>query len=162
MLTAGCGGMGGAQPLAVTMCGGVCLVVDVDAARLQRRVDTRYLDVIAPDLKSAVELAESARRERRALSVGVVGNAARTHPALVQRGFRPDLVTDQTSAHDPLYGYLPLDVTLEGAAALRTKDGAAMLRRARESMAKQVDAMLAWLDDGVPVFDYGNNLRAQA
>ena len=162
VLTAGCGGMGGAQPLAVTMCGGVCLIVDVDRTRLQRRVDTRYLDVIAPDLASGVALAEDARRAGRALSVGVVGNAADTHPALRKLGFRPDLVTDQTSAHDPLYGYLPLDVTLEGAAALRAEDAAGMLRRARESMARQVEAMLGWLDAGVPVFDYGNNLRAEA
>ncbi len=162
VLTAGCGGMGGAQPLAVTMCGGVCLVVDVDRTRLQRRVDTRYLDVIADDLPSAVALVEEARTQRRALSVGVVGNAAHTHPALRELGFRPDLVTDQTSAHDPLYGYLPLDVTLDGARALRAADPTGAVRRARESMARQVDAMLGWLHDGVPVFDYGNNLRAEA
>ncbi|MBI1947975.1 MAG: urocanate hydratase [Deltaproteobacteria bacterium] len=162
VLTAGCGGMGGAQPLAVTMCGGVCLIVDVDRARLQRRVDTRYLDVIADDLPSAVKLAEEARAQRRALSVGVVGNAAETHPTLRKLGCRPDLVTDQTSAHDPRFGYLPLDVTLAGAAELRVRDAAGVVRRARESMARQVDAMLGWLADGVPVFDYGNNLRAEA
>ena len=162
VLTAGCGGMGGAQPLAVTMCGGVCLVVDVDRTRLQRRVDTRYLDVIANDLPSAVAIAEEARTQRRPLSVGVVGNAADTHPALRRLGVRPDLVTDQTSAHDPLYGYLPLDVTPEGARALRASDPTGVVRRARESMAKQVEAMLGWLNDGVPVFDYGNNLRAEA
>ncbi len=162
VLTAGCGGMGGAQPLAVTMCGGVCLVVDVDRTRLQRRVDTRYLDVVADDLPSAVAIAEEARAQRRPLSVGVVGNAAHTHPALRKLGFRPDLVTDQTSAHDPLHGYLPLDATLEGARALRAGDPSGMVRRARESMAKQVEAMLGWLNEGVPVFDYGNNLRAEA
>ncbi len=162
VLTAGCGGMGGAQPLAVTMCGGVCLIVDVDKTRLQRRVDTRYLDVIAGDLDEAVRLVEDARKERRALSVGVVGNAASTHPELRRRGFRPDLVTDQTSAHDPLYGYLPLDVSVDDAAGLRTRDPQGTLGRARASMARHVEAMLAFLDDGVPVFDYGNNLRAEA
>jgi urocanate hydratase len=162
VLTAGCGGMGGAQPLAVTMAGGVCLIVDVDRTRLQRRVDTRYLDVIAGDLESAVKIAEEAKVQRKPLSVGVVGNAADTHPRLRKMGFRPDLITDQTSAHDPLYGYLPLDVAFESAPELRTRDPQGLVRRARESMARHVEAMLGWLDDGVPVFDYGNNLRAEA
>ena len=162
VLTAGCGGMGGAQPLAVTMCGGVCIVVDVDATRLQRRVDTRYLDVLADDLLSAVALARAAKSEGRPLSIGVVGNAADTHPRLRALGFHPDLVTDQTSAHDPLYGYLPLGVALSEAASLRAADATAYLARARDSMKMHVDAMLAWLDEGVPVFDYGNNLRAEA
>ncbi|HEY4220086.1 MAG TPA: urocanate hydratase [Myxococcota bacterium] len=162
VLTAGCGGMGGAQPLAVTMCGGACLVVDVDRSRLQRRVDTRYLDVIADDLEHGVRLVEEARTNKKALSVGVVGNAAHTHPALLKQGFRPDLVTDQTSSHDPLYGYLPLDAALADAQALRDADKAAYLARARKSMAQHVDAMVGFLDAGVPVFDYGNNLRAEA
>jgi urocanate hydratase len=162
VLTAGCGGMGGAQPLAVTMCGGVCLIIDVDKTRLQRRIDTRYLDVIASSLEEGVALANQAKRDRKALSIGVVGNAAQTHPALRAMGFKPDLVTDQTSAHDPSYGYVPAGVALADTAAYREKDGPALLARVRASMAVQVNAMLAWLDDGVPVFDYGNNLRAEA
>jgi urocanate hydratase len=162
VLTAGCGGMGGAQPLAVTMCGGVCLIVDVDLSRLQRRVDTRYLDVIAPSLEEAVKLCEQAKAEGRALSVGVVGNAAITHPRLRAMGFRPDLVTDQTSAHDPRYGYLPEDMTMASAASLRQTDPQTVVEHARVSMKHQLDAMLAWLDEGVPVFDYGNNIRAEA
>lgn len=162
VLTAGLGGMGGAQPLAVKMCGGVCLAVDVDETRIRRRLETRYLDVVAKDLDEAVQIAEDARRERRAVSIGVVGNAAFTHKELLARGFKPDLVTDQTSAHDPLYGYLPTDVTVEGAAELRARDPQGFLTRARESMRAQVEAMLGFLDAGVPVFDYGNNLRAEA
>ena len=162
VLTAGCGGMGGAQPLAVTMAGGVCIVVDVDATRLQRRVETRYLDVVAPSLPAALILAENAKKDSRALSIGVVGNAADTHPRLRTLGFRPDLVTDQTSAHDPLYGYLPNHVPFAQAAALRSTDPHTFLRDARASMKTQLDAMIAWLDEGVPVFDYGNNIRAEA
>jgi urocanate hydratase len=162
VLTAGCGGMGGAQPLAVTMCGGVCLIIDIDPTRLQRRIDTRYLDVIANSLEEGVAMAEQARHYRRAVSIGVVGNAAHTHPRLRALGFKPDLVTDQTSAHDPSYGYIPLGVPLEETAAFRTRDNAGLLAKVRASMAVQVNAMLAWLDDGVPVFDYGNNLRAEA
>ena len=162
VLTAGCGGMGGAQPLAVTMCGGVCLVVDVDLTRLQRRIETRYLDVIATSLQEAVAVCEKAKAEGRALSVGVVGNAAVTHPALRHLGFRPDLVTDQTSAHDPRYGYLPEDITLADAIGLRQSDPQRIVEGARVSMVHQIEAMLAWLDEGVPVFDYGNNIRAEA
>ncbi len=162
VLTAGCGGMGGAQPLAVTMCGGVCLIVDVDVTRLQRRVETRYLDVIAPTLKDAVALCEAAKGEGRALSVGVVGNAAITHPQLRAMGFLPDLVTDQTSAHDPRYGYVPEDMTLSAASDLRQSEPQRVVEHARVSMKHQLDAMLGWLDDGVPVFDYGNNIRAEA
>jgi urocanate hydratase len=162
VLTAGLGGMGGAQPLAVKMAGGVCIAVDVDATRVQRRVETRYLDEVATDLGDAVRRAEKAKREGRRLSIGVVGNAAQTHPALVKMGFMPDLVTDQTSAHDPLYGYVASDVTIEGAQALREQDSDGYLRRVRASMVTHVSAMLHWLDAGVPVFDYGNNLRAEA
>ena len=162
VLTAGLGGMGGAQPLAVSMCGGVSINVDVDPTRIQRRLDTRYLDVVADSLEDAVARAEAAKEKGEALSIGVVGNAAQTHPALRAQGFRPDLVTDQTSAHDPAYGYLAADVSVEGAEAERAADREGYLRRVRESMARQVEAMLGWLDDGVPVFDYGNNLRAEA
>ncbi len=162
VLTAGLGGMGGAQPLAVKMCGGVALCVEVDATRMQRRIETRYLDVVADDLDDAVQKAEAAKAKGEALSIGVLGNAAETHPALRARGFVPDLVTDQTSAHDPLLGYIPADTTLEGARALREKDKAGYIQSVRKSMARQVEAMLGWLDDGVPVFDYGNNLRAEA
>ncbi len=162
VLTAGLGGMGGAQPLAVTMAGGVCLAVEIDATRVQRRLDTRYLDVMARDLDDAVAQAEDARARRVPLSIGVVGNAADVHWQLLQRGFRPDLVTDQTSAHDPLYGYVPTDMSLAAAAAARVADPASFVTRARASMAKHVLAMLAFLDAGVPVFDYGNNLRAEA
>ena len=162
VLTAGCGGMGGAQPLAVTMAGGVCVVVDVDATRLQRRVETRYLDEVAPTLEEALRRAEEAKKAKTPLSVGVVGNAADTHPRLRAMGFRPDLVTDQTSAHDPLYGYLPNDVAFADADGLRRTDPQGFVSRARESMKRQLDAMIGWLDDGVPVFDYGNNIRAEA
>jgi len=162
VLTAGCGGMGGAQPLAVTMCGGVCLIVDVDVTRLQRRIETRYLDEIAPSLADAVKRCEAAKAEGRALSVGVVGNAAITHPELRAMGFRPDLVTDQTSAHDPRYGYLPEELSMAAAAPIRQSDPTAVVERARVSMKHQLDAMLSWLDEGVPVFDYGNNIRAEA
>jgi urocanate hydratase len=162
VLTAGCGGMGGAQPLAVTMCGGVCLIVDVDASRLQRRVETRYLDIVAPSLDEAVRLVMEAKERKKALSVGVVGNAAVTHPALRRMGFRPDLVTDQTSAHDPLYGYLPSDLDFADGPAERSAHPRELVERARLSMKVQLDAMLAWLDEGVPTFDYGNNIRAEA
>ena len=162
VLTAGCGGMGGAQPLAVTMCGGVCVVVDVDATRLQRRIETRYLDVVADSLDAAVALATEARDAGKALSIGVLGNAADTHPRLRAMGFRPDLVTDQTSAHDPRFGYLPNDVSMVDAVGLRESDPQGLVAKARVSMKRQLDAMLAWLDEGVPVFDYGNNIRAEA
>lgn len=162
VLTAGCGGMGGAQPLAVTMCGGVCLIIDVDVTRLQRRIDTRYLDVIAPSLEEGVRLANEAKAEGRALSVGVVGNAAETHPRLRAMKFVPDLVTDQTSAHDPRFGYVPEGVSVVEAVGRRESDAAALVEAARQSMKVQLEAMLAWLDEGVPVFDYGNNIRAEA
>jgi urocanate hydratase len=162
VLTAGLGGMGGAQPLAVKMCGGVCLAVEVDDTRIQRRLDTRYVDVRCTDLEEAVKIAEEAKAEGKALTIGLLGNAAHTHPRLRELGFVPDLVTDQTSAHDPLYGYIPGDMSLEDAGAMRTADPETLVTRARKSMAAQVNAMLGWLDDGVPVFDYGNNLRAEA
>jgi len=161
-LTAGLGGMGGAQPLAVTMNGGVALVVEVDPARIERRVKTRYLDRTTEDLDEAVRWVEGARLSGEAVSVGLLGNAAETHPELLRRGFRPDVVTDQTSAHDPLDGYVPAGLSLEEAAALRTGDPDVYVKRARESMAAQVEAMVGFMDAGAITFDYGNNLRAEA
>ncbi|GAA1603337.1 urocanate hydratase [Actinoplanes couchii] len=160
-LTGGCGGMGGAQPLSVTMNGGVCLIVDVDRTRLQRRVDTRYLDVIADSLDEAVEVALTAKRERRALSVGVVGNAALVFPELLVRGVEIDIVTDQTSAHDPL-SYLPVGVELADSAELARTKPEEYTDRARASMAKQVAAMVGFMDAGAEVFDYGNSIRGEA
>ncbi|GAB2472991.1 urocanate hydratase [Promicromonospora xylanilytica] len=160
-LTGGCGGMGGAQPLAVTLNGGVCLVVDVDPARLHRRVETRYLDVVASSLDEGVELALAAKKERRALSVGVVGNSADVVPELLRRGVEVDVVTDQTSAHDPL-SYLPSGVALEDWASEAEKDPAGFTDRARESMARHVEAMVGFQDAGAEVFDYGNSIRDEA
>jgi len=160
-LTGGCGGMGGAQPLAVTLNGGVCLVVDVDAARLHRRVEHRYLDEVADDLDDAIERCLAAKRERRPLSVGLVGNCATVFPELLRRGAEIDVVTDQTSAHDPL-SYLP-----EGVDPADWHDYAAakpeeFTDRARASMAKHVEAMVGFLDAGAEVFDYGNSIRDEA
>ncbi|HYZ10646.1 MAG TPA: urocanate hydratase [Actinomycetota bacterium] len=161
-LTAGLGGMGGAQPLAVTMNGGAALVVEVDPERIERRVKTRYLDRATEDLEEAVRWVEEARDAGEAVSVGLLGNAAATHPELLRRGFRPDVVTDQTSAHDPLDGYVPAGLSLEEAAALRSGDPDGYVRRARASMAGQVEAMVGFMDAGAVTFDYGNNLRAEA
>ncbi|MFY1700675.1 urocanate hydratase [Micromonospora sp. WMMA1923] len=160
-LTAGCGGMGGAQPLAVTMNGGVCLIVDVDRSRLDRRVRDRYLDEVADSLDDAVARASAARRDRRALSVGVVGNAATVFPELLRRGVEIDIVTDQTSAHDPL-SYLPEGVELADARDLAAADPTGYTDRARASMAKHVEAMVGFLDAGAEVFDYGNSIRGEA
>jgi urocanate hydratase len=160
-LTAGCGGMGGAQPLAVTMNGGACLIVDVDPARLARRVHDRYLDTVAGDLDEAVALALAAKRERRALSVGVAGNAATVVPELLRRGVEIDIVTDQTSAHDPL-AYLPEGVDPGDAADYAAGKPEEYTDRARASMAKHVEAMVGFLDAGAEVFDYGNSIRGEA
>jgi urocanate hydratase len=162
VLTAGLGGMGGAQPLAVTMNEGVALVVEVDPARIERRVKTRYLDRWTDDLDEALRWIDEARERGEALSVGLLGNAAETHPELVRRGFRPDVVTDQTSAHDPLEGYVPAGLSLAEATDVRRRDSEEYLTRSLASMAQQVDAMLAFMDEGAVVFDYGNNLRAGA
>ncbi|EWM65663.1 MULTISPECIES: urocanate hydratase [unclassified Micromonospora] len=160
-LTAGCGGMGGAQPLAVTMNGGVCLIVDVDRSRLDRRVHDRYLDEVADSLDDAIERALAARRDRRALSVGVVGNAAAVFPELLRRGVAIDIVTDQTSAHDPL-SYLPEGVDPGDARDYAAAKPAEFTDRARASMAKHVEAMVGFLDAGAEVFDYGNSIRGEA
>ncbi|MBQ1061663.1 MULTISPECIES: urocanate hydratase [Micromonospora] len=160
-LTAGCGGMGGAQPLAVTMNGGVCLIVDVDRSRLDRRVHDRYLDEVADSLDDAIERALAARRDRRALSVGVVGNAAAVFPELLRRGVAIDIVTDQTSAHDPL-SYVPEGVDPGDARDYAAAKPAEFTDRARASMAKHVEAMVGFLDAGAEVFDYGNSIRGEA
>ncbi|MCL6431514.1 MAG: urocanate hydratase [Anaerolineae bacterium] len=161
VLSAGLGGMGGAQPLAVTMNEGVGLIVEVDPARAQRRLDTRYLDVVVDNLEEAMTLVEEAMRRREARSIGLIGNAADVYPELVARGVVPDVVTDQTPAHDPL-SYVPRGLSLEAADELRRKDPAAYQERALASMAAQVEAMLALQKRGAEVFDYGNNLRQRA
>ena len=160
-LTGGCGGMGGAQPLAVTLNGGACLIVDVDESRLRRRVEHRYLDELAEDLEDAVTKAVDARKEKRAWSIGVVGNAAEVFPELLRRGVPIDLVTDQTSAHDPL-SYLPIGVSVEEWQEYAEKKPGEFTDRARESMALQVKAMVEFQDAGAEVFDYGNSIRDEA
>jgi urocanate hydratase len=160
-LTAGCGGMGGAQPLAVTMNEGVCLVVDVDPTRLAKRVKDRYLDEVAHDLDDAIARVTAAKKERRALSVGVLGNAAVVFPELLRRGVEIDIVTDQTSAHDPL-SYLPEDIDLADGPDYAAKKPEEFTDRARVSMAKHVEAMVGFMDGGAEVFDYGNSIRDEA
>jgi len=160
-LTGGCGGMGGAQPLAVTLNGGVCLIVDVDRSRLQRRVEHRYLDEVAPDLDTAVAAVLRAKADRRALSVGVTGNCAEVFPELLRRGIAVDIVTDQTSAHDPL-AYLPEGVAVEDWHDLAERKPEEFTHRARAAMAKHVQAMVEFQDAGAEVFDYGNSIREEA
>ena len=160
-LTGGCGGMGGAQPLAVTMNDGVCLCVDVDPSRLQRRVDQRYLDEWTADLDGAVARVEEAKRSGVALSVGLVGNAATVFTELLRRGVEVDIVTDQTSAHDPL-SYLPEGIDLADWHDYADKKPEEFTDRARQSMAKQVEAMVGFQDRGAEVFDYGNSIRGEA
>ena len=162
VLTAGCGGMGGAQPLAVTMLDGVCLVVDVDAHRLERRVETRYLDLVAPDLDAALREAEEARAAGDGRSIGIVGSAGEVFRALLERGVVPDIVTDQTSAHDPLGGYVPDGLSLDDAAELRESDPQRYIELSRASMAAHCAAMVEFQERGAEVFDYGNSLRAEA
>jgi urocanate hydratase len=162
LLSAGLGGMGGAQPLAATMAGAAFLGIEIDPARVQRRLETRYLDVVADDLDDAVRKVQAAARERRPLSVGVLGNAAQVVPELLRRGVRFDLVTDQTSAHDPLNGYVPTDLSLAAATELRQRDPKAYEARSLQSMATHVRALLGYQRSGAHVFDYGNNLRAMA
>ncbi len=161
-LTAGLGGMGGAQPLAVTMNDGVCLAVDVDADRIAKRIETGYLDEFAPNLDDAVERALAAKANKEAISIGVVGNAAEVFGELLDRNVPVDIVTDQTSAHDPLYGYVPVGYTLDEATALRVEEPEEYVERARASMARHCAAMVAWQEAGAEVFDYGNNLRGEA
>jgi len=161
-LTAGLGGMGGAQPMAVTMNEGVALIVEVDPAHIRRRLETGYLDTVASSLDEAVALALAAKREKRALSIGVEGNAADAFPELLRRGVEIDIVTDQTSAHDPLNGYVPAGHSLEEAAELRAKDRGRYVEEARASMARHCEAMVGFQKAGAEVFDYGNNLRGEA
>jgi len=162
VVSGGLGGMGGAQPLAVTMCGGVFLGIDVDPTRIQRRLETRYLDEQARDLDDALARCERAKKEGRALSVGLEGNCARILPELVRRKIVPDLVTDQTSAHDPLRGYVPAGVELAQAELMRQRDPGKYVELARRSMADHVRAMIDLKKLGAHAFDYGNNLRGQA
>ncbi|MCG0239969.1 MAG: urocanate hydratase [Firmicutes bacterium] len=161
-LTGGLGGMGGAQPLAVTMNEGVALCVEVDPSRIQKRIQTRYLDRMTWSLDEALAWAEEARAKGQPLSIGLVGNCAEVYPELLRRGWQPDVVTDQTSAHDPLNGYIPAGLTLEEAAALRRSRPEEYVRRAKESMAVHVQAMLEFQKRGAVAFDYGNNIRAFA
>jgi len=162
VLTAGLGGMGGAQPLAVTMNGGVCLAIEVDEARARRRVETGYCDRIARRLDEAVAACREATAARRPLSVGLVGNAAELIPELLRQGIVPDVATDQTSAHDPLNGYAPAGLTVEQLAEARRSQPEDVVRRARESMAAHVRALLGMKARGTVLFDYGNNLRGEA
>ncbi|MBA4505261.1 urocanate hydratase [Corynebacterium sanguinis] len=164
-LTGGCGGMGGAQPLAVTLNGGVCLIVDVDESRLRRRQEKRYLDTVTADLEEAIRLVTEAKKERRALSVGLVGNAAEVFPEMLRRHrageLTVDIVTDQTSAHDPL-AYLPTEITVDQWHAEAAADPVTFTKKAREAMATQVQAMVEFKDAGAEVFDYGNSIRDEA
>ena len=162
ILTAGLGGMGGAQPLAATMAGASMLAVECRPERIQKRLDTRYLDLRADTLDEALEIIERATRDKRAVSVGLLGNAAEVLPELLRRGVKPDAVTDQTSAHDPVNGYLPGGWTLEQWDRLRASDPRAVEKASRASMARHVEAMLAFQKQGIPVFDYGNNIRQVA
>jgi urocanate hydratase len=162
VLTGGLGGMGGAQPLAATMNGGVLLGVEVDPARIQRRLETRYLDRASENLDEALDLVLAARERGEALSVGLLGNCADVVPEIAQRGIVPDLVTDQTSAHDALNGYMPQGLSVQEAAELRKRDPESYVERAMDSIAAHVRGMLELQRRGAIVFDYGNNIRAQA
>lgn len=162
VVTAGLGEMGGAQPLAITMNEGVGLLVEVDRWRAERRLALRQIDAITDNLEEAMTWVEEALAAKQPKSVGLIGNAAEILPELVQRGLKPDVVTDQTSAHDPLYGYLPTGLTVAEAAELRQRDPDEYVRRATNSMTAHVQAMLDWQAKGAVVFDYGNNLRQRA
>lgn len=162
ILTAGLGGMGGAQPLAATMAGACMLAVECDPKRIQRRLETGYLDQQTQSLDEALEMISTAIKNGKLISVGLLANAADIFPELVKRNIRPDMVTDQTSAHDPLNGYLPQGWTLEQAEQLRKTDASKVVQAAKESMAIQVKAMLDFHKQGIPTFDYGNNIRQMA
>jgi urocanate hydratase len=162
ILTAGLGGMGGAQPLASTMAGASMLAIECDAARIQKRLDTGYCDAIASTLDEALDQIREACHLKQPLSIGLLGNAADIYPELVRRGIKPDMVTDQTSAHDVLNGYIPAGMSLAEARELRQRDPQAYVARAKESIAQQVRAMLDFYKQGIPVVDYGNNIRQAA
>ncbi|MBU8921528.1 MAG: urocanate hydratase [Bacteroidales bacterium] len=162
VLSGGLGGMSGAQPLAVTMNGGVCLIVEVDVERIKRRLDTRYCDIMETDLDIALGKIDEAVKAKKPLSIGLVGNAADVFPELVKRGIVPDVVTDQTSAHDPLNGYVPKGMSLEEALKLRSEDPDRYIKEAIDSMVHHVQAMIDLQDKGSIVFDYGNNIRGMA
>ncbi len=162
VVTAGLGEMSGAQPLSITMNGGVGLIVEIDRWRAQRRLELRQIDAVTDNLEEAMTWVEESLAAKEAKSIGLIGNAAEILPELVIRGVVPDVVTDQTSAHDPLYGYIPINMTLEEAAALRQSDPDEYVRRSMDSMTKHVQAMLDWQAKGAVVFDYGNNLRQRA
>ena len=161
-LTAGLGGMGGAQPLAVTMNGGVVIAIDVDKRSIDRRLETKYCDRFVTTLDEALAIANEYKEKKEAISIGLLGNAAEILPELVKRNFTPDLVTDQTSAHDPLNGYIPEGYTLDAAATLRADDPERYMQLSKASMKKHVEAMVAMQDKGAVVFDYGNNIRQVA
>lgn len=162
VLTGGLGGMGGAQPLAITMNGGVCLAVECDEKRIDRRVKIGYCDMKIDNLDEALAMADEAKKKRRALSIGLLGNCAETHPAMVSKGVIPDVVTDQTSAHDELNGYIPKGLTMDDAARLRAVNPDEYRKRALDSIAIHVRAMIDFMNRGSIVFDYGNNIRGQA
>lgn len=161
-VTAGLGGMGGAQPLAVTMAGGVVIGIDVDRTRIEKRIETKYCDKVVESLADAITLAEDAKRLGKALSIGLVGNAAEILPEMIERGFIPDIVTDQTSAHDPLNGYLPIGVSLAEGEKLRNTNPNEYIKQSKASMAIHVQAMLEMQRKGAVAFDYGNNIRQVA
>ncbi|MED3981436.1 urocanate hydratase [Priestia megaterium] len=161
-VTAGLGGMGGAQPLAVTMAGGVVIGIDVDRTRIEKRIETKYCDTVVESVAKAITLAEDAKRLGKALSIGLVGNAAEILPKMIKRGFIPDIVTDQTSAHDPLNGYLPIGVSLAEGERLRNTNPNEYIKQSKASMAIHVQAMLEMQRKGAVAFDYGNNIRQVA
>ncbi|MFZ5616931.1 MAG: urocanate hydratase [Pseudomonadota bacterium] len=162
ILTAGLGGMGGAQPLAAVMAGAACLAIECQQSRIDKRLETKYLDEQARDLGDALARLEQAKKNKRAVSIGLLGNAAEILPEMIRRGVRPDAVTDQTSAHDPVNGYLPIGWAVDEWISLRERDPKKVERAARASMAKHVEAMLQFHKMGVPTFDYGNNIRQVA
>ncbi|NBJ69878.1 MULTISPECIES: urocanate hydratase [Clostridia] len=161
-VTAGLGGMGGAQPLAVTLNEGVCIAIEIDPVRIKRRLETKYLDTSTESLDEAIQLAKEAKMKGKSLSIGLLGNAAEILPVMLERGFVPDVLTDQTSAHDPLHGYVPAAMTLDEATALRNSSPKNYVAQAKQSIAKHVQAMLDMQQQGAITFDYGNNIRQVA